>query len=119
LKNPADSEVQGARLNLLGVLWEEWGDDVLTSTRGGGVRGVGMLGGKKGLSKLMQLQSCAGQKGPAKVFGLLPAGAAKVIQEGALAGRFCSVERIERLFRGWLNSVGSTARRLHSGRSKL
>jgi hypothetical protein len=47
LKNPADSEVQGARLNLLGVLWEEWGDGVLTSTRGGGVRGVGMLGGKK------------------------------------------------------------------------
>jgi hypothetical protein len=47
LKNPADSEVQGAKLNLLGVLWEEWGDDVLSSTRGGGVRDVGMLGGKK------------------------------------------------------------------------
>jgi len=47
LKNPADSEVQGARLNLIGVLWEEWGDDVWTSTRGGGVRDAGMLGGKK------------------------------------------------------------------------
>jgi hypothetical protein len=49
LKNPADSEVQGAKLNLLGVLWEEWGDDVLSSTRGGGVRDVGMLGEKRPL----------------------------------------------------------------------
>ena len=83
LKNPADSEVQGARLNLIGVLWEEWGDDVWTSTRGGGVRDAGMLGGKKPLQVDAAPRLCWAKRS-SEVFGLLPAGAAKVIQEGGL-----------------------------------
>lgn len=95
----ADPEIKGARLNLIGVLREEWGGGVLSSTRAGDVRDVGMIGVEKILSKLWQLQSCAGRWSSESV-GLLPAGAARMIQEGALAGQFCSVERIRRVLEG-------------------
>ena len=100
------------------MFWEEWDDGVLSSTRGGDVRDVGMLGGRKPLQGVAAPRLCWAKRS-SESFGLLPAGAAKVVQEGALAGRFCSVERIERLVEGVAEQCCSTARLLHSGRSKL